>query len=588
VRTRLTGIIRRRQQSRDDGFSLIELIIAVFIIGGVLLALVALQTRAMVSIAHAKERQQATAIANEILEELRALPWKTITRGPAAGAYSASPFASGGKLTITGEPITDEELISRSGDIPADDAAIGSPFDGIGGTNHTIHTDPALPGFEFHAYTYLTQDGVGTPYNLTVLVKWTPRGKTEERHVIARTSAFNTNSGCGSAETRPYATACQDFYLADSQISAPSISLSGSSVSDGSGTPGSGPYEIVPGSGIQGISITGASANVAVDAAQTAKLKGTANNGSVVITDLSGDVTESALGSINLEASNSVTSSDPKNDSATLGSSSGSIPPLSGAGVQLIVDSGSRSGNVAVNTSSGCAGWANNTHPCGSSGAANGDQSVSLKIGSDAVPLLEIVQSKIESTVARYPGGTTPSSGAGHCTTLAGSGCTESSGVLTVRDAIFPGVGALSNVEIAATTARGAHASQRENNVGIERSGSLSLEWPGAPTVGSIGPSVSGEFKSEDPVLIYDDGGVAVYAEPVISIGEADIRSDFTDPECRASSCDARGTFAPITAQITYTVTSGTDEFAFTLSTSLGDLRSSATFKAAPEAWQDD
>jgi len=84
VLQRLTGILRRSQIKRDDGFSLVELVVAMAIISGVLLGLVTLQTKAMVTIAQAKERQQATAIANEVLEQLRALPWNSITKGPAS------------------------------------------------------------------------------------------------------------------------------------------------------------------------------------------------------------------------------------------------------------------------------------------------------------------------------------------------------------------------------------------------------------------------------------------------------------------------------------------------------------------------
>src|SRR5690625_990723 len=122
------------------------------IIGGVLLGLVTLQTKAMVTIAQAKERQQATAIANEVLEQLRALPWRSITNGPAA--YDPK-FVSGDKLEIPGEPITDGMLVKRgvaATPIDSNDPAHGSPLDGVGGTNLTLHTDPALPGFEFKAY----------------------------------------------------------------------------------------------------------------------------------------------------------------------------------------------------------------------------------------------------------------------------------------------------------------------------------------------------------------------------------------------------------------------------------------------------
>src|SRR5690625_2311619 len=82
------------------------------IIGGVLLSLVTLQTKAMVSIAQAKERQQATAVANQILEELRALPWLVVSNGSLSdGIPSDDPYVASGKLSIPGEPVTGEQLV---------------------------------------------------------------------------------------------------------------------------------------------------------------------------------------------------------------------------------------------------------------------------------------------------------------------------------------------------------------------------------------------------------------------------------------------------------------------------------------------
>lgn len=169
MRERLSGILQRRQLELDGGFSLVELMVAMAIIGGVLLGLVTLQTMAMVTIAQAKERQQATAIANEVLEQLRALPWNSITKGPAT--YEEK-YVSGDKVTIPNEPVTGEPIVERSGAIEEIDPAFDSPLHGKAGTNLTLHTDPALPGFEFRAYSFVTQSGgAGDMYNIIVVVE---------------------------------------------------------------------------------------------------------------------------------------------------------------------------------------------------------------------------------------------------------------------------------------------------------------------------------------------------------------------------------------------------------------------------------
>src|SRR5699024_2302234 len=135
----------------------------------------------------------------------------------------------------------------------------------------------ALDGFEFYARSYVTQPaGAGDLYNVVVVVEWKPRGKNEPRHVVAKTTAFNTRSGCGKASTRPYATACQDLFMAEGSASAPSFDITGEDVVDQDEDPEPGPHEILSGSGVSQISISGASAGVSIDSSQSTTVRTTA------------------------------------------------------------------------------------------------------------------------------------------------------------------------------------------------------------------------------------------------------------------------------------------------------------------------
>src|SRR5690625_2344288 len=376
------------------------------IIAGVLLGLVTLQTKAMITIAQAKERQQATAIANEVLEQLRALPWNSITKGPAS--YE-DKYVSGDKVTIPGEPITGEPIVERSGTIEDGDPAYNSPLNGERGTNLTVHTDPAVPDFEFRAYSFVTRPiGADDKYNIIVVGEWEPRGKTDNRQVLAKTTTFNTDSGSGS--TRPYASASQDIFIAEGSASAPSFSITGEDVVDEGETREPGPHEILPGSGISQISVTGPAVGISVDSNQSTKVRTSANSGSIAVYDRDRNETITSGDGVRITASDSLSSGDVSSDSRSIPGSGPKLDgPISGDELELIIDPGRRAGDVESNTDVACDTWAIAEHPCGSAQARNEKQAVTLKIpGRAPIQLMELSSTEPSVRAARYPGGTVP------------------------------------------------------------------------------------------------------------------------------------------------------------------------------------
>src|SRR5699024_7553833 len=130
--------------------------------------------------------------------------------------------------TIPGEPISGEPLVLKA-DLtsPTSEILKASPLYGSGGSNLTLHHDAAQEK-EFTARSYVTApNGPEAPLNLVVVVEWSLNSSSEVRSVVARSSAFNTESGCGSADNLPYATACQDFYTASAKASGATISIVG-------------------------------------------------------------------------------------------------------------------------------------------------------------------------------------------------------------------------------------------------------------------------------------------------------------------------------------------------------------------------
>lgn len=68
----------RRRLAADDGVSLVEMLVSIFIIGLVFAALASTMTTSMASIRGNESRTRATALANEVLENMGAVSWSQL------------------------------------------------------------------------------------------------------------------------------------------------------------------------------------------------------------------------------------------------------------------------------------------------------------------------------------------------------------------------------------------------------------------------------------------------------------------------------------------------------------------------------
>lgn len=213
-----------RTDDRDRGFTLVEVIIAMFITLAVLTALIFTLVSTLRVIAQAKERQTATALATQVLERMRALPASTVTQVEAevaTASYATQVSASVYRLQpadlLDG---VDEVLIVNTA--PADVVASGWPgsaqqFDEtVEDTTYTIESFVSYP------------DGVSGAteiYNLTAIVSWTSRLFPEGSTVVQRSTLF-TGGDCLAGGTSPYAAPCQGFFTAKAGVVAGGITVS--------------------------------------------------------------------------------------------------------------------------------------------------------------------------------------------------------------------------------------------------------------------------------------------------------------------------------------------------------------------------
>lgn len=68
----------------EKGFSLIEVMVATLVLVIVMFSVTYVMVNSLADTAYARQRSQATNLANQTIEEVRALPWSTIEQGMSA------------------------------------------------------------------------------------------------------------------------------------------------------------------------------------------------------------------------------------------------------------------------------------------------------------------------------------------------------------------------------------------------------------------------------------------------------------------------------------------------------------------------
>ena len=210
--------IRRRVHltQREDGFTLVELIVAMVILAGVLMTLIAVQISAAATIIDARKREQATAVGNEAMEQLRAIPWAYLSKGMYNGFDAAAgddPHAAGNTLTL---PSGNKVLIVASAAANQDLAFPRPPLFDTAGSNKLQTQDAAESNTLYSVWSYVAQpvSGAVNTVDLVVIVEWTTnKGKVGQ--TILQSTAFR-GTGCGDETVSPFLAACQAFFQANS------------------------------------------------------------------------------------------------------------------------------------------------------------------------------------------------------------------------------------------------------------------------------------------------------------------------------------------------------------------------------------
>ena len=209
---------RIKLSERDEGFTLVELVVAMFILAIVLVSLMAVQLSAMITITDATRRQQATAYANEAMETLRAMPWDTLNKGNVPGFHTAGgnsdPYFTGnnaaGTVSVDGATYTVRFATTNTQNL----AVPRTPLFDSSGSNRMVLSDPEKPDVTFNVRGYIVDslDGSAGSVGLLVIVSWVDAKGGDRKEIALRSSAYPGSSGCGDLAVQPYLVSCQDRF----------------------------------------------------------------------------------------------------------------------------------------------------------------------------------------------------------------------------------------------------------------------------------------------------------------------------------------------------------------------------------------
>ena len=214
---------RSREAKGEDGFTLIELVVATGVMLAAVVAMLGTTFAGFRGIAVARRRQVANALANQAIEQIRALPFDTVTHGLDNTDLSTNTDS---RITKTGSGSSATYTFGGE-QIPHADNPTTAPL-----VPH--QTSVVQNNLTYTVAAYLTSfqnvSGSNT-YRATVIVSWPAlTGTASTSQVQVQTVLFSPTAGaqtCPSSKTHPFPAPCQPFLYGSASRSAGVVSLSG-------------------------------------------------------------------------------------------------------------------------------------------------------------------------------------------------------------------------------------------------------------------------------------------------------------------------------------------------------------------------
>ncbi len=600
---------------RDAGFTMAELVVAMVIIAGVLLLLMVVQVSAMRTISDANRKQQASAFANESMEELRSLPWNVLRQGLANNFVSAAggdPYVTGSTVTIPGDTL-DLVVAPAAGTAGAQDTSDPwTPLFDSSGSNKVIRDDPATPGIQFAVRSYVTEaiGGSDAAAGLLVIASWTDSHGDTKTYAI-RSTAFAPSGGCGDLSTQPFKAPCQA--ILESHASSGHIS---SNVVATTVPPDNAQTTLLPTISSLSMGADTGNAEASMSSIQTTRVEATVHQGgSQSRTGSNSFVDEGYTTSTAVASNDTVSSNAPPADSKTTGYTPADGPFITAGsyhGISMHVKPDYRRvGYFHASTNTSCAAGVTPGMPCafaqldafsGAGGEILSD--VDYDTGGPTEELNFTYRdwggdTNSDALAVRF-GDSVVGTAATGCTTATAVGCAAG-----VAHEEFDGLlaGQLNGAGLAWDTGhtslvvidgysdeikveRGAAATQKSKNSVATRSGTYSYFNGSSWTTKSFSATTNTTVSVPQATWHSADGQWHVVAKPEISVTAASQTEYEPDTNCVDDVCAIDANTGNITVNVVYTVTySGTGKsWQFQATTTVYGSSAKAVFREAPVA----
>lgn len=577
--------MRKEVVRAADGFTLIELLIAMIIIGGALLGLISLQLRALDVVNLSKQREQAVALANRTMEQLRALPYDTVTGGLNSSDTTISGDANivSGSLNLTPNGINERLVVGSSGAV----VPLNPHVSTVTFTNAT---------YTVKSYVSLVSSTAGDTskgYWLTVVVSWVS-GATDgqSRSASSRSQVFSP-SGCLATSTHPFAGPCQAFYDGGAGTTPAGISLS---------TAGASGTRPLTGNTVTTANVATTSVSADVQAEQTISTQGSAKTSAGTYAD-----DTEAGGSTGGLAASTGASTDPTTGDASLPTNRPVVqvgPPLTKAGSSgsfilqpSVTDSGAAASTTAAATGSSCNNLAGapviSGQACSSAQMTSTDGLAAVLSYGSTFPLASMAAATSggpnRAFVSRYL-----TSGGSFCSSTSGTGCVSANVKRSLGTSRVGGVPSGSSVpanfaNYMASVSDYIDTASAESGLGAvapatTRTGTLSY-WTGtayAPV--SLSASTSATYPLGTTATSYNGGATTVTMSGNVAVRPASVVTT-TPAACQPTACTVTSTSGSVVAAVTYDIrTSGVQVGLFTVTLDLGSSLAKTSYRAAPSA----
>lgn len=582
--------------SGEGGFTLIELTVATAILISVITAVLPLHVGAMRVVAVAKQRQQASQLANEVQEQLRALPYDVVVAGLSSGDVAGDPNIVSGRFRPTYDTSIDEKLqVSGS--------ATQAPLN-----PHRVNLGP-INRVTYSVSTYVSQVNGAAPlqYWTTVVITWTsPATKNQLKRYVSRSRLFSPY-GCLSTSTHPFSGPCQPFLYGTAGTTPGSIAI----------RPSVQGQSIVPGLNAVSADLVLPQVDSDYQVEQIVRSGAKAQTGSAVV--VKPDSTREAVGGV---VSRAATDTDPgtteQGDSTAPVAQSGSTSVVGSGSSTLVLttttgDSGRASSSTAAAAGGPCKDLTDTSlttaQPCASGQAqartGGGAAVLDLRAGTRDLGNVALGSSgpaaaPTRSFVTRFaaPGVSYCTGGATDCAVAVvqrSLGTTQSGGLPAASvagDSVPLGwegyLFKLSDYrdQVVAQTARNGEllaASSASVQAGTLRywNGSAYVDLPMTSAVAGTRYqySVTGSYATSGaPVVVRADLDLVIGAR-----GRTPTTT--TTNACSTPCTVSAKSDSPVNAVVTYTVSQGGLPItSFTVTTALGSALATSTYKAAPSA----